>query len=308
MAFKSGIQALQDAIQDSEKRAEAAQSGGGRSLGYISWKPGEKKILRFLTDDIVTEPMYDFIVDNTGQTKNFLVDPTDPKRLMRYMSPTPGIGWRKEFGTGKLIEPKPTVKGIGIAVVRKEVPGANGMQVEDLLNDKEIDGKQYPFRTFGIVMQGINNFWHTLATSCFARYGTITNLDYEITRTGDGRDTKYSILPLREVAELSTVEAVQQFYFYGAPWDENDDLRFLKCPKTVHQWAQEFSSEDRHKHWLGDPQTPATTATTTTNGDGLGEFAKATTSNDEAQAALPTTSGTSFASLQDTLLKHAPKA
>lgn len=305
MAFNSGMQALQNAIKDSEKRAEAAQSGVGRSLGYINWKPGEKKILRFLTDDIITEPIYDFIVDNTGQTKNFLVDPADPDRLKRYMSPTPGIGWRKEFQTGRLVEPKPTKKGIGLAVLRKEVPGGGRTQIEDLLYDKEIDGKTYPSRTFGIVMQSITNFWHTLATSCFSRYGTITNLDYEITRTGEGKNTQYSILPYPEVPELNTVEAVQQFYFYGQEWDEKDELRFLKCPMTLDDWGKYFSGEERYKHWLAPKDGSVQATVQTTSNSGLGEFHSSTTHNDEAQAEQ--TSGTSFASLQETLLKHAPK-
>jgi len=307
MPYNSGIQALQNAIKDSEKRAEAAQSGGGKSLGYINWKPGEKKILRFLTDDMLTEDVYDFVVDNSGQTKNFLRPHDDPDRIRRYMSPSPGIGWRKEFGTNKLVEPKPSKKGICVAVVRTEKPGENGLQVEDLLYDKEIDGKTYPSRTFGIVMMGINNFWHTLATSCYSRYGSICTLDYEITRTGDGRDTKYSILPCSPVPELNTIEAVQQFYFYGQPWDENDELRFLKCPMTVHQWADYFSGEERYAHWLSpkDGESVQSAAQTVSN-SGLGEFHPDTTSNDEAQAAAPPTSKTAFASLQDTLLKHAP--
>jgi len=304
MPFNSGIQALQNAIKDSEKRAEAAQSGGGKTLGYINWKPNEKKILRFLTDDMLTENVYDFIVDNSGQTKNFLQPSDDPDRIKRYMSPTPGIGWRKEYKTEKLVEPKTTKKGICVAVVRTEKPG---QPVEDLLYDREIDGKSYPSRTFGIVMQGINNFWHTLATSVYSRYGSICTLDYEITRTGDGKDTKYSILPCNPVPELSTIEAVQQFYFYGQPWDENDELRFLKCPMTVHQWAEYFSGEERYAHWLTPKDgTSVQSAAQSTSNAGLGEFHRDTTSNDEAQAAAPPTSQTAFATLQDTLLKHAP--
>lgn len=309
MSFTSGMQALQDAIEAGKKRAEAAQSGGGKYLGYINWKAGEKKIVRFLTDDLITEEMYDFIVNNQGKTSNFLVDPTDRDRLKRYMSPTPGIGWRKSFATGALEEPKPTVKGMCVAVVRREVPAAGGkMQIEDFLYDKEIDGQTYPARTFGVVIQGVNNFWHTLATSCFSRYGSICTLDYEITRSGDGRDTKYSILPLPEIPELNTIEAVQDFYFYGkGAWDVpegdeeakkrllSDNTRFLKCPMTIHQWAADYCSEERHKYYLAPKDGQ----------DGMGEFAQGTTHNDEAQAMQ--TSGTAFASLQDTLLKHAPK-
>lgn len=308
------MQALQDAIEAGKRKAEAAQAGGGKQLGYINWKAGEKKIVRFLTDDVITEGVYDFIVNNAGGTANFLVDPTDPDRIKRYMSPNPGIGWQKKFGTGELVEPVANAKGMCVAVVRREVPNREGkMEVEDFLYDKEIDGQTYPARTFGIVMQGVNNFWHTLATSCYSRYGSITTLDYEITRsTGTGRDTKYSILPLREIPELSTIEQVQDFYFYdkGAwDYDDNDEAakkrikedssRFLKCPMTIHQWAAYYSGEERYKHWL----TPKNGAD---NSSGLGEFHSSTTHNDEAQAQQ--TSGTAFSSLQATLLKNAPKS
>lgn len=310
--FTTGLQALQDAIGDAEKRAAAAKSGGtGSSLGYISWKNGDKKIVRFLTDDILVENFYDFIVDKTGSTKTFLVDPSDPDRLKKYMSPTPGLGWRKNFGTGALEEPTTRKLGVGVAVVRDEVRVDGKMVLEDALSDKVVDETTYPARQFGIIQQSVTNFWHTLATSCFKRYGTICDRDYEITREGEGFKTKYSIIPLEPVEELSSIQAVQEFYFYGQPWDSADPQRFLKCPQTLQEWAQYFSGEERYKFWLTpDDETPAwlragATLASSASTEGLGEFHRDTTHNDEAQASAP--AGTSFGSIRDTLLNSNKK-
>lgn len=330
MAFNTGIVNLQKEIEKADQRAKAATSGAsGSSLGYFNWKPGDKKILRFLTDAVITEDFYDFIVDKEGGTKTFLVDPTDPARIKRYMAPTPGIGWQKEWGTGNLREPQPRQLGVGVAVLRTERPDDSGKLIlEDYVYDKDIEGTNYHCRFFGIVQQSVSNFWHTLATTCFSRYGSITTVDYLIERQGEGRKTKYSIIPLPEVAELSTPESVKQFYFYGAEWNKEDPNRYLKCPQTLDKWAEYFSSEERHNFWLtpddgsapaGGTATSATAATSSLSSmqsTGLDEFSPATTTNpvasppaDEAQASQP--SGTSFASLQETLLgdmKVAPDA
>lgn len=311
MAFTSGMQALQDAIAESEARAAAAKSAGsGKALTYISWKPGDRKIVRFLTDDLITADFYSFIIDRTGATKNFMVDPADPHRLERYRSTSPGIGWRKNPQTQVIEEPTLQKMSVNVAVLRKEEqdPATKKLVVEDDLYDREVNGAHLTSRTFGIIQQNPNNFWHTLANSCFARYGTICDRDYEITRTGSGFATKYDIIPLPPVPEIDTVEKVQAFYFYGYEWDENDPQRFLKCPQTVRQWAEYFASEDRYKWWLdpasgGDSGSQQARPAAVQGASGLGEFSAVTTSNpatDEAQA-MPA-SGTKFASLRDTLL------
>jgi hypothetical protein len=337
MAFKTGLQALQESINAADQRAKLAREGGSSSQGYnyFSWKAGEKKILRFLTDDVLTENFYDFILDKTGSVKTFLVDPADPERLKKYMSPTPGIGWRKNWGTSQLEEPSTRELGVGIAVLRDEVRGADGkLHLQDALTDKVIDNVTFPARFFGVVQQSPSNFWHTLATSCLSRYGTICDRDYEITREGEGFNTKYSIIPLEQDPDLATIEAVQAFYFYGQPYSAEDPQRFLKCPVTIQQWADYFSGEERFQHWLvpdddtpawlrasapvqypstaaaPQPPVPAAAAPTPAGGgftpSGMDEFAKASTHNDEAQALQA--SGTSFSTLKDTLLKGAKPA
>ena len=191
MAFDTGIGYIQQAIQEGKERAEAiAAASGGKSLNYFQWKPGDKKIVRFLTDATITADFASFIVDKTGNTKSFLIDPADPHRLDRYRSPVPGIGWHKNFKTGVLEEPVYRKQSVGIAVLREERMGEDGkLQIVDSLFDKEVEGVTYTSRYFGLVQQSVSNFWHTLAVSCFKRYSTICDRDYEITR-GEGRDRK----------------------------------------------------------------------------------------------------------------------
>jgi hypothetical protein len=259
-SFTTGMAHMQGAIEEGKKRAEAARSGGsGSNLSYINWKPGDKKVLRFLTDDVMTEEFAEFIIDNTGKTKNFMIPPNDPHIIDRFKSPTPGIGWRKNPKTGVIEDVKLRKVGVGIAVLRKEDP-----DLQDFLHEQEVDGTKYLSRHFGIVQQSVSNFWHTLAVSCFKRYGTIIDRDYEITREGDGLNTKYSIIPLDVDPDLDTIEKVQSFYYYGKEkWNNEDPDRFLKCPQTLIEWAEYFASEERFKYWLSpDPAKPATKAPT----------------------------------------------
>jgi hypothetical protein len=296
--FNSGLEAMERRIDSAKQRSGGGQGQAGAGLSYFSWKPGDKKVLRFLADDVITEEMYDFIVDRTGSTKNFLIDPSDPGRLDRYRSPSPGIGWRNLPKSSKFEPPKAKTIGAAVAVLRHEVPGPEGrMVVEDVILDKTINEQTFPARHFGVVQQGMPNFWRQLIKGYFKRYGTLTDRDYEITREGASLDTTYNIVPLDVDPDLDSPDKVRAFYFYGEPWDEEDPQRFLKCPMTTLEWAKYYSGEERHKHWL-TPQDGQ-------ESNGLGEFHKDTTHNpaDEAQAAAP--SNTQFSSLKETLLAKA---
>jgi hypothetical protein len=321
--FNTGFGYAEEAIKEAERRAEAAKTfAAGSQLNYINWKPGDKKIVRFLTDAVVTEDFATFILDKTGSTKNFMVDPADPHRLDRYRSPVPGIGWQKEYKTQILKEPYYAKQTACVAVLRDEVPKADGsgLEVIDYIYDRDLTDKEgnviatVPSRYFGLVLQKTaSNFWQGL-TTCWARNGTICDRDYLIERSKGSGAASYSHIPIDPDPDLASEQAVQMFYFYGQEWDADDPDRFLKCPQTVTDWAAHYSSEDRYKHWLVPdgvsglrgttnfpPNTtitpPAQTAAvpqaqpaiTNPGSSGLGEFHPETTSNptavaDEAQA------------------------
>lgn len=317
--FTTGMAHMQEAIEEGKRKAAAAKAAAtgasGSSANYFNWKPGDVKILRFLTDDVIIEHFAQFIFDNTGNTKNFMIPPSDPTILERYRSPAPGIGWQQNYRTKALEEPKPKKLGVGIAVLRKEEPNAEGkMELQDYLYEQEIEGTKYLSRHFGIVQQTVSNFWHTLAVNCFNRYGTICDRDYLIERSGEGFDTKYGIIPLDPDPELASAEAVQQFYFYGQPWTQEDPDRFLKCPQTLPQWAEYFSSEDRYKHWLAPkdgtvvpaPASYSPPAALTTSSGGSGAAWAGDNSDVTATAQAPSTEFSSFkTNFKDQLLKSA---
>lgn len=305
--FTTGMQALRQAIKVGQEKAAERESrtfGPQSSLNYFGWKAGDKKIIRFLTDGILTEDFYLGIICKDGRPRTFLADPADSDRLKRYMAPTPGIGWKKEF-SGEIVEPYVTRQTVNIAVLRHETLVDGKMVVQDYITEKEIGDKKYPARFFGVVQQAISNFWEPLTGSIYERYGSTCDRDLEVIRSGTAKNTSYQFMPLNPVPELATAEAVAQEYFYGHTWDEQDENRFLKCPMTLEEWAIYFSSEDRYARWLtpDDKSSAATSGAT----QGTGEFHPATTSNpgDEAQAVQPT--NTQFANLRQSLIEDAKK-
>lgn len=314
MPFTTGMSALQSAIKVGQEKAEQrkAASGGG-TLNYFGWKPSEKKIVRFLTDDLLVDDFLLNIICKDGKPRTFLVDPADPDRLSRYMSPTPGIGWKKEYG-GEIVQPYTSRQAVNIAVKREEKLVDGKMVVSDFISEKEIDGQKLPARFFGIVQQAIGNFWEPLHNGIFERYQSTCDRDIEVSRSAGTKNTTYSFIPLHPIPELDSAEKVAAAYFYGHEWNKDDPDRFLKCPMTVTQWAAYFSGEERYAHWL-TPDSGTTTITSAsptgvaTAGGGLGEFAQGTTSNpggDEAQASVPANS--QFASLRASLIEDAKKA
>jgi hypothetical protein len=297
MPFTTGRQALQNAIKEAQEKAQERADGlAGPSLGYYNWKPGDKKIIRFLTDDILTEDFLTNIICKDGKTRSFLVDPDNPEPLRRYMSPTPGVGWKKEF-SGEIVEPYTTRQTVNVAVWREEVLVEGKMVVRDHVTEKEFNGQKFPALFFGVVQQAISNFWEPLATSVWDRYQTICDRDLEVIRTGDKKNTNYGFMPLNQDPALMTQEAVQQVYFYGAEWNQEDPDRFKKCSMTLTDWAAYFSSEKRYERYFAQESS-----STGGSSSGLDEFRAATTSNpgDEAQAVPPT--GTAFTSLRESLL------
>lgn len=248
--MQTGFGALQQAIKDSESRQN--RSGG---LQYFNWKDGDTKIVRFLTDDVVTADFYEFVIAKDGKSKSFMIDSTKPDYLAKYANGS--LGRRKNPKTREIEDAKPRKLGVGLAVLRDERPTESGRtEIIDHIYDQEVDGKQFRSRMFGIIQQSPSNFWHQIV-SCFMRYGTICDRDYEITRCGGGVDTKYSIIPCDVDPALSKPEDVARFYGYGVEVDKDSPDRFLMCSQTLKSWTDQFSSEDRYKFWLTpDENTP----------------------------------------------------
>ena len=183
--IKRGREAINESL--------AKSSGGGKSdyaqTNWISWKAGETKTIRFLTDidDILVVAVHSMVDTHDGKKANFVC--------------------RSVFDAPCELCAADVYKrdaGYGIAVVRQPVydtvDGANkivGYEDQVVEYDDEtpqgIVKKRKP--VVGIVNQSMRNFWNTL-TLVHEKYGSFKDFDMEIVRQGKTTDTTYVSFPL----------------------------------------------------------------------------------------------------------------
>jgi hypothetical protein len=291
--FQIGFQAVQQAADRSKSR------GSGPFLRYILWEPEETKIIRFLTDDIITAPFYEFVQNAQGSASDFLILPGMDKTFGQFVNPATGIGLVRGMGDerGKMVNPTARVRTVAPVVVLTEE--ADG--VHDAVREINIGGSQYLGREFGIVKQSDKLFWSTMGLYN-SRYGTICDRPYQVKRTGKGLDTDYGIIPLDKDPDWTDNEtglaALQERYGYGKTQDREDPDRFMYIPMTLLQWAEKHASEDRMRELLGGG-----TAAPTPPVPPAGSFA-APAATDEAQAAAPAATDDKFNDLRARLNRH----
>jgi hypothetical protein len=299
---------------DAVNKAVERQSGDfGPRLSFFTWKDGDKKFLRFLEDDLpLVGDFAQQIVTNQEkvQTMDFLIGDTNWVEKFH--------GRQREWGTGNLVAPKLRKLGVGIAVERQEIPDPDNpgrVKLIDKVSTKEVDGKKYEALTYGIVKLPPKTFWKKL-TGMQRRYGTLCDRDYQIERIGGDKDTDYEVTPIdSDSDELRDPDKVRELYGYGHKYDEKDPKRFTKCPKTLDEWAQDYSSEERARFWLEGASSPMTNGNGAPHVDGLNEFGAETTSNpeptpagwgstgdDEAQPVV--SSASNFSGVRDQLRQH----
>jgi hypothetical protein len=275
---RTGMSSVKESIDRAKNRVSISNNG---RLNYFTWKDGDKFVVRFLTDDVLTANFYEWIATNDGKTKDFIVAPD-------YHSDDPswkGEDWvlkyggkAKEFKSKQLVDPKAREVTVGVAVLREEKVKDGKPVVQDHFEKIDVGGTSYDSRWFGIIKQSHGNFWsHIMAY--YNRYGTICDRDYEITREGDGKDTKYHFVPVYEDPTLPDAAAVQKQYGYGKKFADDDPTRFLYVPQTLAEWGDQYASEDRAKFWLTDREGAVSTSTPVAAPNGLGEFRPETTAN-----------------------------
>lgn len=301
--MQTGLDALRNAIKEGKDRQNGT---GGGYLRWVTWKPGDRKIVRFLDDGLIIGDYYNGIVGKDGKTTGFLVDPEKGDFIQKYGAR--GVDWRGQV----VAEPKTRKMAAGVVVLREEIPSREGRGVDlvDHLFDLDIQGTGYPARYYGVVLQTLKLFWDQLGYLS-QKYGTLTDRDYEIVREGEKLDTKYRIFPCDPDDDLKDLQDLHANYGYGREWPkkpedgDSDEVkqawqhRFLYCPQTINQWADQYSSEDRVKRWLfGDENSTATQAP-----NPAAPKYSPSDSNDEAQVASLSTS-TDFESLRAHLTPH----
>lgn len=246
MGYDTGLAALQQAINSSKSK-------GDGKLDYASWKKDETKVVRFLTDQVISAQFANWVIDpaNPTKTNDFLIDPSKGNFVEKYG------GKAKNRETGFFEDPKLDKKGVCIAVLRQESPdpvNPGRYVVSDVLQTINVDGQTYQGRVFIVIKQALRNFWNPLLGAA-ERYGTLIDRDWSIRRVGATTDTIYIPTALEPNGD-PTLEALRdpnvlkQYYGYEVPWNEQDPNRFFYCPKTLVEWADWYSSEERAKKWL----------------------------------------------------------
>ena len=254
------------AVAKTAEKQASGGGGGGQFLQSIYWqdkansKPEDReKVVRFLTDDIVTAKVYGFV---KGGPKGNGRDFASPYSLYDEDG-TPNFDWVPEmsdyFLDNKILIPDYSGKAtpadkiareqaFGLVVLREEVEAEIDGRRRRIVQDKivhrewEKDGevKVYDGPVYGFVKQGFPNFWSILV-GFYNRYGTLTDRDYVITRQGNDKNTKYHIVPLDKDPELETPEQLAERY--DPPQDLSDLLKRMCDPEQAKAWVEAVPSD-----------------------------------------------------------------
>lgn len=253
-----------------QQAGERKGVGSGEFLPMIYWKDDRekdgkdfKKIVRFLTDDVITCKIYGFVKGGANGKGRDFIDPDslldeNGKPIFEELA-----GEKDYFRTNGI--KLPTYKGdlkdakdiaseqtIGLAVLREEytVEGErNGKTIRiPKMRDKiekrewEKDGEKKSEEgiVVGVVKQSYKNFWSQLA-GYYNRYGTICDRDYEITRKGNGTDTSYSIIRLDAADDLPEVVDA----------DASVLMEHYKPKMTLKDWVVPKAKYDAAAEWHG---------------------------------------------------------
>lgn len=252
--YDTGLAALQQAISSSKG------GGNGSRLNYITWKENETKVVRFLTDEVISAQFAERVQCNNGKTQDFMINPDKGDFVAKYG----GQAFNRD--THMYGPPRLGKKGCAVAVLRMEYPdpaNPGRSRVADAPQTTEANGQSFNGRFFGVIKQGLQNFWHPVLGAA-ERYSTLIDRDWAIKRIGGDKNTIYIPTPLSpdgdpDLEALRDPATLAQYYGYGKPWDENDPNRFYFCPQTLVDWADYYSGEERAKFWLVNtrPAAPA---------------------------------------------------
>jgi len=251
VAFERGPEAVEKIMTQQQSK-----SGGGgdyRRPSIFYWKDdGEKKILRFLAEDL---PL-------VGKFANNILTNNEKIRQMEFMINPDGTNWvehfgamQEEYGTRAIVEPKLRTLGVGIAVLREEVPDPKSpgrTVIVDAMTTVEKDGQKFEARQYGIVKFSAYSFWNNLQ-GIQRRYGTLCDRDYEVVRRGarGEKTTHYEVVPIDSTEPgMDNPDKVRERYGYGKKFADDDPKRFLYCPQTLEEWAEYYSGEERARYWL----------------------------------------------------------
>lgn len=249
--YSSGYEAVAAAIENAKQRTSGPRSS------YITWSDKEKKLVRLLSDQVITIGFHSFTVCVDGKKRDFVCAAQLAGDKQRPCLICDTHTWRDKEGNTRKVQP--WGQTVGLAVVRKEEIKDGQAFVRDLYHkdalELEVDGKMQKFENvpfIGVIKQSHGNFWSNL-NAYYARYGTTVDRDYEITRSGGDTGTKYTIIPLDVDENLrvalptgkTDVEATRKLVLETyAP--------AMQFHPTLVEWIERMGSVERYNaHLLG---------------------------------------------------------
>lgn len=287
MAYGRGFGAVQAAAE------QAANYTPGVSFNIthpiqqpwnLSWKEGETKVVRFLSDELVSAPFYDYIATLDGKRSEFVDTSAIEGPLKRPDRIT------ATYKNDKNRPLRPMQQYLGMVIERELVPGTKNEYQDvpgtfETLSDPDDPNSEkisVKWPRFWIIRKG-RKFWD-LMNEFYVEDDRFTTVDrnYKIKRLGSGTSTTYMI---REVppndSDSNTTEALVEEYGIPAPEFEDTTgyeqetldniakdpvfgwtIKFLERRATPQWFEKIFKSEEKSdtKPENNEPEEPVSAA------------------------------------------------
>ena len=267
-------------VKKAQERADR-QTVSGTYLPKIYWADKKDstefdrtKTLRFLSNDVIVCRVYEFVPGGKdGKGRDFV----DPASLVDD-SGQPLWDWvqpHKDFFKlndvhypdfkGNLVSHKKQGKEriYALAIVREEYKAEDGtLKIRDKMvkrewTDKDGNKKEETGPYYGHVKQAVQNFWNTMFRF-YQKYGTITDRDYEISRSGNGTDTSFTFIQQDVDPDLKSQDQVDKAY--ESPVSMEEFMKGMASYEEAYKWIVEGNStaqlknpQDHSQHMSGSP-------------------------------------------------------
>lgn len=220
----SSLEAMASFIHN-QAEERAAHSGGDAGIRSVNFKEDTTTIIRFVSEDVRVVKVHNFVNCRDGKKRTFLCPNVDDNN--DYDEDGPCLickNYTRKGRNDKIIRDYPSDRGLGLVALRETKSGKlNGKMTTITLDvplpgtqTVTIDGETKDYEEVpyvGLVNMGLSSFWDSVI-NVFARYGTIIDRDFQITRTGTGFDTKYGVIALdkADAPDLDSAEKVAERY------------------------------------------------------------------------------------------------
>lgn len=259
MTFRSGWAAVQEAAE------RIAEKRGSLRDRMITWnkegEDGNTHIIRLLDEGPIVVGIHSQIECKDGRARTFTCATELDENRACYICEN----MTRETSDGSVIPVEPRVVGLGMVALRQEVREDGETRIVDVPVDVKIDptdldlverleslgvtvagDKALGVPDIGIVRQSVGNFWGSF-NAYYARYGSATDRDYTVTRTGEGYDTTYLAVANDPDEALQDPDDLARHY---------EASRLLRT--SVIEYLERMGSEERYERYLipGEGDTP----------------------------------------------------